>query len=77
MIVSFDVLSVPDELETRVIAAVVARRKVLTKNTGHLVHFSMNDVMHNPVDARLRNFIAGLIQNSLDFFDRRGHSGLL
>jgi hypothetical protein len=77
MIVSFDVLSVPNELEARVIAAVITRRKVLTKNTSHLVHFSMNHVMHNPVDPGLRNFIAGLIQNSLNFFDRRGHSGLL
>jgi hypothetical protein len=77
VIVSFDVLGVSHELEARVIATVIARWKVLTKNTSYLVHFSMNDVMYNSVDTGLWNFISRLIQDSLNFLDRCGHSGLL
>jgi hypothetical protein len=76
VIVIADMLCVAHKPEARMMAAMVARREVLTGNTGNLVHIVVHPVMGYFVNAGKLNFVSWLVLGTLGFFDS-GHSGLL
>lgn len=61
MLVAFDVLSQVHRHEARVISAVIAGRKVLSVNAGHLMFFGVILVVDDAVHARALNLVAGFI----------------
>jgi hypothetical protein len=54
-------LGISHELEARMMATVVARRKMLAVDAGHLMHVAVNHVVYDPIDSRLGNVVARLV----------------